>query len=253
MLPLSQLSVIDRIKLVMLVAMTIGHIAWAFVPIETRLSDMLHFIARITIPLACFLVVVGYQKTKDIYGYIARLLGFAVLAQIPFIMSEIGLTNLMAMPIFVLYYGNVLFSLAFGLMAVMLANGRYLAGHLNNPVVRAIGVLVLLRLSMWSDWSFAVVLWVLAIYYRGTMGFVVVTVGLFLLSLVASKDSALIIVRADNVMDYGLFLAVPMMVWYEYTTHRPVVYRLPRLLFYWYYVGHLLVIGVGVSLLGSRV
>lgn len=198
---------------------------------------MLHFIARITIPLACFLVV-GYQKTKDVYGYIARLLGFAVLAQIPFIMSQIGLTNLIAMPFLILYYGNALFSLAFGLMAVMLADGRYLAGHLTAPAVRIIGVLVLFGLSFWSDWSFAVVLWVLAIYYRGTTGFVVATVGLFLLSLIASKDSALIIARADGVMDYGLFLAVPMMAWYEHTTHRPVVYRLPRLLFYWYYVGH---------------
>lgn len=252
---MSHLSVIDKIKLVMLFAMTIGHIAWAFVPTDTWLSDGLHFVARTTIPLACFLVVVGYQKTKDIYGYIARLLGFALLAQIPFIMAQIGFTRaqigiggIIDTPSIVLAYGNVLFSLLFGLLAVMLADGRHFARYLSGEP-RVVGVLLLLWLSSWSDWSFAVVLWVLAIYYRGALGFFVTTVGLFISSLILPKDSPFIIAHADKVMDYGLFLAVPIMLWCKQKAHIQTLYRLPRLLFYWYYVVHLLVIGILASLI----
>lgn len=243
---MGHLSAIDKIKLVMLFAMTTGHIAWAFVPTDTWLSDGLHFVARITIPLACFLVVIGYQKTKDIYGYMTRLLGFALLAQIPFVMAQTGIAGIVDTPSILLVYGNVLFSLLFGLLAVTLADGRHFVRYLSVEP-RVFGVLLLLWLSSWSDWSFATVLWVLAIYYRGALGFFVITAGLLVSSLMLPKDSPFVIAHADKVMDYGLFLAVPIMFWYNKNAHIQTSYRLPRLLFYWYYVVHLLVIGLVVS------
>lgn len=242
----TQLSYIDRIKLLMMVAMTVGHWAWAFVPIQTMLSQCLHFVARITIPLACFLLVIGYQKTHNLTAYVKRLFGFAVLAQIPFIFSQIPLAELWENPHYLWYGGNVLFSLGVALLALICAEKLKTVSPLEQKFCYGLALVMLFVLSLWSDWSYAVMLWVLAIFYYGVRGFITTCLLLLGLSAVVgwSYHHRLVPLVASSLMDYGVFLAIPIMHWYHINKHRsPTKFRLPRLTFYWYYPLHLLVIG----------
>ncbi len=229
----------------MMVAMTVGHWSWAFVPTDTMLSHTLHFFARITIPLACFLVVIGYQKTHNLTAYVWRMFGFALLAQVPFILSQVPLVELLAYPSYLWYGGNVLFSLGFALSALILIHRYRLASEPLIKLLYILAVIVLGLLSLWSDWSYAVMVWVLAIFYYGIRGFIAVSLLFLGLSAVVSLPyhHRLVPLVASSPMDYGVFLAVPIMYWYHTNKHRsPTAFRLPRLTFYWYYPLHLLVI-----------
>lgn len=245
------LSYIDRIKLLMMVAMTVGHLAWAFVPTNTLLSEILHFFGRITIPLACFLVVEGYRLTHDVWGYVRRLFGFGLLAQLPFLLNFytlFGDDGLLANPAQIITYGNVLFSLGFGLLAIIILDKIH-HKNLQQKLIYLILIIPLALLSTWSDWSVFVIFWVGAIFYGGTLGFFLITIGLFGLSFLLQDNLSItpyiITLQTQHLMDYGIFTAIPIMLWYQTNKHRsPTSYRLPRLLFYWYYVLHLLIIGL---------
>lgn len=246
---LSDISYIDRIKLLMMIAMTTGHVAWAFVPTQSDLGVGMHFFARMTIALACFLVVVGYKKTHDLNGYIKRMFGFAVLAQAPFIADQIGWQKVIEEPEQLFYYGNVLFSLGFALVALCCVT-TLKTTNWQGRVWRIVVTLLMIGASLWSDWSYSVVVWILAIYYFGWRGYLVTTIGLLLLALVVPEESLLRILNPYKLMDYGGLLSVPIMIWYQrYAPQSPKVYRLPRLMFYWYYALHLAVLGLAVDIL----
>lgn len=252
-----QLSYIDRIKLLMMVAMTVGHLAWAFVPTETWLSEVLHFFGRLTIPLACFLVVEGYRLTHDVWAYVKRLFGFGVLAQVPFVVSLVPLFGdhgILTNPAYLIFYGNVLFTLGFGLLVLILLDKiRTQASH---EFLYFLSMVACALLAMWSDWGMLVIFWVVAIFYGGAWGYLAMTTGLFVMAFLV-KDlpvlSYVFALKTHTLMDYGLFLATPTMVWYnKHKKNSPKDYRLPRLMFYWYYVGHLAILGLVLGILEYR-
>lgn len=247
---LEKLSYLDRIKLLMMVAMTIGHFAWAFVPTETTLSDLLHFFARVTIPLVCFLVVQGFYLSRDLFGYAKRLFVFAFLAQVGFTVAQTGLWAVIETPQLVITYGNVLFTLGFGLLALMAVHETK-QRPIDQKLPFLLAVLFLGVVALWSDWGISVIVWILSIYGFGAMGFLWATLGLFLFAYSLPDELMVLFPNIKNPMDFGLFLSVPIMLWYEKNKQNsPKVYRLPRTFFYWYYVGHLWVIGLLLTVLG---
>lgn len=247
---LTKLSYLDRIKLIMLAMMTIGHFAWAFVPTETTISDVLHFFARITIPLACFLVVQGFYLSRDVFGYVKRLFLFAVLAQVGFTVAQVGLWTIIETPWLVLTYGNVLFTLGFGLLALMAVH-EMRQKSFDEKLPFLLAVLFLSMVAFWSDWGGSVVVWILSIYGFGAVGFLSATLGLFLFAQTLPGELMAFFPNIKNPMDFGLFLSVPIMLWYEKNKQNsPKNYRLPRTFFYWYYVVHLWVIGILLTVFG---
>lgn len=231
--------------------MTTGHLAWVFVPTDTTLSELLHFFARMTIPLACFLVVQGYYLSKDIWGYARRLFGFALLAQVPFVLAfydwfgDDGIFNNLH---YFLDYGNVLFTLGVGLLSVITLDK---IRHSNTPqkFIYLTLLPILALCATWSDWGMLVIFWVCAIFYRGALGFLAVSIGLFVWSFLLQDATHITpyitTLQTNSLMDYGIFVTVPIMLWYQNNKQNsPTHYRLPRLLFYWYYIGHLVVIGL---------
>lgn len=244
----------------MMVAMTIGHLAWAFVPTDTALSEVLHFIGRLTIPLACFLVVLGFELTHDVWAYARRLFAFGVLAQIPYAMFGyplLGDEGLFANPWHVLAHGNVLFTLGFGLLTLITLNKMQSAKVLAKPSY-IVPIVLFALCASWSDWGLLVVFWVVGIYYGKKMGswavgFTLMTIFLFLMSFLLQDNPNvppyIVTLNTQTLMDYGVFLAVPIMIWYERNNCRsPKAYRLPRLMFYWYYVTHLAILGLVLNI-----
>lgn len=269
---MSKLSYLDRIKLLMMFVMTLGHVGWGFVPTDTLLSQLLHFCARMTVVLACFLVVEGFYKTHDLRAYLKRLFGFAVLAQLPYTLYSWGFDEMRWL--LLLEHGNVLFGLGFALcVLICLQNSglhkllpsqrspndhivlfAWLADDYKNTVL-GLCVVGLSLLSLWSDWGVAVIFWVLAYFYGGVYGFGILSLVFFGLSVMmghkALGDNVFLPINASQLMDYGVLLAVPIVAWYQKYQHRsPKGYRLPRLLFYWYYVLHLLVLALMGLLVG---
>ena len=47
------------IKCLAMLAMTLDHVAWAFLDVNSHLSEWLHFIGRMVAPIMVYLLVVG--------------------------------------------------------------------------------------------------------------------------------------------------------------------------------------------------
>lgn len=246
---IANLSYLDRIKLIMLSMMTTGHIAWAFVPTESLLSQALHFFARSTVVLACFLIVEGFCLTKDLNGYLKRLFGFGILAQIPYIMMIVGLWRIVYEPSVLLLAVNVLITLGLCLLSLMLCQAIQKSQTLELKIGYGLLIILLMLGSFLfsTDWNYVAIVWTIGIYYKRLIGFIGVTAVLIIMSFLFDNEFV-DYAFSGQLMDYGLILALPIMYWYDKNKQNsPKTYRLPRTFFYWYYVIHALIIGLLVQ------
>ena len=97
----------STLKLIALITMMIDHIGACLFPDQI----VLRLIGRVAFPIYIFLLVEGFQRTKDIKKYILRLLAFAAISEIPFNLAFNG--NLLWLD-----HQNVFFTLALGLIMI---------------------------------------------------------------------------------------------------------------------------------------
>lgn len=92
----------DKLKFIGLITMTIDHIGWLFFP------DIILFriIGRVAFPIFAYQVTEGYKKTKNIHKYMTRLLIFAIISQVPYMLFKDSL--------------NIMFTLLIGLWMIHL-------------------------------------------------------------------------------------------------------------------------------------
>ena len=95
------------LKIIACITMFMDHISYA-IPGETY---WLNYIGRIAFPIFAFQIAVGYTHTKNLKNYIFRLLLFAAISQIPYMLFY----NLIKPNTFVL---NVGFTLLLGLISI---------------------------------------------------------------------------------------------------------------------------------------
>jgi len=128
------------LKMIAIVGMVIQHGAMVFrdiIPLSAQIP--LHIAGGLTFPLLAYFVSEGYKYTSNFKKYIARLLVFALLAQVPFAFA-------LGTPALVQY--NILFTIALGLLAV-----RCLEGARQKPVLW-LWFLPLLAISLFVQFSF---------------------------------------------------------------------------------------------------
>ena len=93
----------NQLKYLVIVAMLIDHIAWAFVPTTSLLGQVMHFIGRLTGPTMAYMLVEGYCYTRNVKKYALRLGIFALLSWIPFSYFEYGKIGLQFGVIYTLF------------------------------------------------------------------------------------------------------------------------------------------------------
>lgn len=110
----------STLKLIAVITMFIDHAA-AVVLLRMRLpsepwpADIYGYmrnIGRIAFPIYCFLLVEGFQKTRNVYRYALRLGVFALVSEIPFDLAFNG-------KILEFGYQNVFFTLFTGLLTII--------------------------------------------------------------------------------------------------------------------------------------
>ena len=88
------------LKLIAVAAMTVDHISAVFFPSEI----WMRLIGRLTMPIMAFLISEGYHYTRSVRKYLFRLLIFAIVSQVPYMLA-FGINNL-----------NVMFTLAISVL-----------------------------------------------------------------------------------------------------------------------------------------
>lgn len=131
----------NEIKWLAIIAMIIDHIAWAFVPTESFLAMLMHTIGKTTGPIMFFFIAEGYHYTKDSKKYAFRLLIFAVISELPYVLflKNIGSQN---------YYSlNIMATLLCALMAL------YAYDKIEKPAIKYGIIFVLVAVTLKCDWS----------------------------------------------------------------------------------------------------
>ncbi|KPU42376.1 TraX protein [Oxobacter pfennigii] len=89
----------DTLKFIAIITMLIDHIGYVFFPNLI----FLRIIGRISFPIFAYNMTIGYINTGNLKKYMMRLLGFGVIAQIPYIYFAPGKINVMFTLLFGLY------------------------------------------------------------------------------------------------------------------------------------------------------
>lgn len=227
----------NQLKYLVIAAMLIDHIAWAFVPTASLLGQVMHFIGRLTGPTMAYFVAEGYHYTRNVKKYALRLGIFALLSWIPFVYFEYGTLPIVVQEgsVQVRPYFGVLYTLLLGLLAIWLWD----KGKCPKPV-KILGIIGLCALSLVGDWAIFDVLWCLFLYIfrENTKGkwIAFCCVGFFVCS-------PMLIFGWTQLFQIGIFL-VPLLIQFCYNGEGGSKKTVHKWFFYVFYPAHLLVLGL---------
>ena len=110
-------------------SMLLDHIAVVFLPPQSNAYLLLRGLGRAAFPIFSYLLVQGFIHTRNLKKYIARLLAFGVLAEVPFDLAAFGSA-------FDFRAQNTLFTLALALL-VLDALSKIERGRFSAPTICA--------------------------------------------------------------------------------------------------------------------
>ena len=131
----------DSIKMVAMLTMLINHIANVFLPAGQPLTNLCLCIGYFTAVTMCYFLVEGYGCTRSKRRYAGRLLGFAVLAQLPYQLAfpANGIAG------FVQF--NMLFTLLLCFLVLLVQE------KIRDRVLRGVCIVLLICASLFCDWA----------------------------------------------------------------------------------------------------
>ena len=131
----------DAIKMIAMFTMLLNHIANALLPAGQPLTSAFLYIGYFTAVTMCYFLVEGYGYTRSKRKYAARLLGFAVVAQLPYQLAfpDYGMAG------FVQF--NMLFTLLLCFLELLVLE------KVKDPVLRTICIVLLVCASLFCDWA----------------------------------------------------------------------------------------------------
>jgi hypothetical protein len=180
------------LKVIAIAAMTIDHIAAVFFPEAL----WMRFIGRLTMPIIAYMAAEGYHHTHNVRKYLYRILIFAAIAQVPFMLAF----NLLTL--------NVLFTLAAALTILMVENSRL------EKVTKLALTFALLVFSVFCDWAVFGVLFVWVFYkFRGNFKRQALA-----FSLVAGAELIVLALTTKGyafLTEAGVFAAIPLLSLYN--------------------------------------
>ena len=164
------------LKLIAIITMLIDHTGAVLFPQYL----FLRIIGRLAFPIFCFLIVEGFQHTKNIKVYLSRLFLFALISEIPFDLAFNSSIDF-------LHDTNVFFTLGFGLLVIYsvdsikkITDNKYGKLFIYIPTI---AISYYLAYYLQTDYSIGGVTLILIIYLfknRSLPRFVIATVSLYL-------------------------------------------------------------------------
>ena len=224
----------NQLKYLVILAMVVDHVAWAFVHLLSRTGQAMHFIGRLTGPTMAFFIAEGYLHTRDVKRYAARLAAFALISWPAFSYFEKGAW-------FTPHFG-VIYTLLLGLLAVWIWDKLPV-----HPLLRLALIAGLVWLSQWGDWAYYDVLWPLALVMlrdRPKVKWIAFTG----LCVIAAGDLIWLYIRYGWPWWTGLhnlgLLSAPLLLALGYNSRSGSRHPFHKWFFYVFYPAHLLILGL---------
>ena len=215
----------SQIKILALMAMTLDHVAAIFLVPTSGAYLWMRFVGRLTAPVMSFFIAEGFHYTHDRIAYKERLLIFALISQIPFML------------VFDVYTPNVMMTL--WLSVCILETEIGVSSSQKN-----IRMLFLFTCALVCDWMIFVPLWSL-IFYKNRENIkrrdgLFALVGMSNIGLLMLEKALLGQGFQGMLYHLGYLLAIP--VFHMYDGRKEQTGRFVKWGFYAYYPIHLLVL-----------
>ena len=138
------------LKYIAAFAMLVDHIGMMFIPVTTPTGAFCRIIGRLTAPIMCFFLALGYEHTCSKLKYASRLFVFALVSQ----------------PFYAYAHGNNILEADFNMIFTLFLSFMILLCYdkIENSLLRVISVIALIWLSGFGDWGITAPLWVLGFY-----------------------------------------------------------------------------------------
>lgn len=224
----------SELKYIAILAMLIDHIAWAFIPLDTPLAQVMHFIGRITAPIMCFFLTEGFHYTRNFGRYLGRMGIFAVI-------SHFAFSYFMSGQLIGYSVSSMISTLALCLVTLWLINKKELEVYWKLPLL-----VLVASLAQKCDWGANAVLFTVAFELaRGNrknqlLSFSAVALITYVLSGidVLFKDPGYFL--STQIFRLGIFLSVPLLMLYNGERGGG---KATKWIFYVFYPAHLFALG----------
>lgn len=229
------------LKIIAIISMTIDHVAWAIFPgFSTHpLAIIMHILGRIACPIFCFNIAQGYIHTRNFKKYFTRLLIFATISHIPYVLSSFNYVDAYSfIPGFygILNQTSILWGLACGLLLIRINDSNL------KPFNKVVLSILICLISFPADWSCVAPLIVFFMWeYRNNFKKQMLAMTLMAIPYFVVYVFALSKIYA--IMQFGIVLAIPILYFYNGTRGRSEkLNKVMKWFFYIYYPLHLLLI-----------
>ena len=213
----------DLLKVIAIIAMTADHVSTAFLVEGTVLYAICQFFGNFTIVIMCFLIVQGLKHTRSVLNYSQRLLGWAMISEIPFYL-------LFGMRL------DVMFTLLASLLIIFLLDRKGLA-------FATTALVLFFPLTLICDWSivapiFAIIYYELDKHNMEKLSLILIPGAYFTLRAILYEET-----QTEYVIGtVSIFLASLLVLLFMKQAAERCKGRMPGLVFYAYYPAHLMVI-----------
>jgi hypothetical protein len=235
------------LKTIAVISMTIDHIAWAIFPGFSMhpIAIIMHILGRIACPIFCYFMVQGYIHTKNFKKYFSRILIFALISHIPYVLTSFNYVD--ALSLIPGYHGafnqtSILWGFACGLLLIRVNDSK-----LNNIYKLLLSIFICL-ISFPADWSCVAPLIILFMWeYKNNFKMQMITMFLMIITYVIVYFFAIDKIYA--LLQFGIVLSIPLLYLYNGKVGNNIkLNKIMKWFFYIYYPLHLLIIFIFTSI-----
>lgn len=228
-----------QIKVIAIIAMTIDHIAYIFVPYGTSLYYIMRLIGKTTAPIMCYFLSEGFRYTRSKKRYILRLSLFAALSQPAYYLLVFGTAP--SSIVHFLRNMDFLFSLLLAFICLLILTNSKL-----NMAIKTILTVITISLAQFVDWGYIIPIWTIIFFYfnkerkKMSLLFIAATIIILPLTFLKLYDSF-----AYFTLNYGALLALLPLHLYNDKRDKCISLlkkKINRWFFYIYYPLHMIVI-----------
>lgn len=241
---------LNQLKYIAIAAMTLDHIAFAFVPNSSILYDLMRFIGRLAAPIMFFSAAEGCRHTQNMNRYMLRLAIFALISWIPYLFFYYGGDLTSGSPI----RPNVIVTIFLGVAAVRVQRSN----KIQSMGVKTMLITGLVLLSVPADWGVIGVLIILTMD-RFRVSFSIQMFALSILLLFGLDITELATQPILSLAHYGR-LSLDQGIWITAVINAGALLSIDlfsyykgqhgrknwasKWLFYFYYPAHLMILGL---------
>lgn len=234
----------NTLKYYAIFAMILDHLAWAFVPTNSPLGQIMHIFGRTTAPIMCFFIAEGFYYTRNVKKYILRMWIFSLISWFPFLFME-GIVyfhdgNIKVNLLFS-FMQSVIYTFLIGLLILVVIHSRKI-----NKVFKVVLVILLLLLSFIGDWMCIAPVWIIVFdRFRGdfkkqAIAFFISSI--ILITFLIYKDFS------NSLFQYSVLLALIPLSLYNGKrggeSDKKIVVSFNKWFFYIFYPLHMIIIGI---------